>query len=354
MTEVVGAPLAHDGAAGGQPAEGANAAAESVSPGAMLERGRAERGLSVADVAQRLKYGARQIEALERDDYAHLPGTTFVRGMIRGYARLLQIDPVAVLAEFDRRHIPIQVSVDFRTASIPFPVGSKRSTRVYGILSGIIVVAVVVVVVEWQFGGIGWLPSTDPVPVRNEAALEHARAVATADRQSEAIAADSARPTSVPLSVTPVPAEPGAVAPAPRPAAAAAVLPEARTPDQQVAGAVGRPVAVPGAPSPTGGKSKSTAGVSPASVSGEPSGGGAKFRSIAFHFDRDSWVEIRQGNGKILMSQLNRGGTDQVIEGTPPFDVIIGNAPSVRVTYNNAPVDLRPYFKVDVARLTLD
>ena len=38
----------------------------------------------------------------------------------------------------------------------------------------------------------------------------------------------------------------------------------------------------------------------------------------------------------------------------PPFDVVIGNAANVRLKYNDAPVDLRPYFKVDVARLTLE
>ena len=37
-----------------------------------------------------------------------------------------------------------------------------------------------------------------------------------------------------------------------------------------------------------------------------------------------------------------------MVEGLPPFDIIIGNAPNVQLTYNNTPVDLRPYFKVDV------
>jgi hypothetical protein len=34
--------------------------------------------------------------------------------------------------------------------------------------------------------------------------------------------------------------------------------------------------------------------------------------------------------------------------------VVIGNAVNVRLKYNDAPVDLRPHFKVDVARLTLE
>jgi cytoskeleton protein RodZ len=59
-------------------------------------------------------------------------------------------------------------------------------------------------------------------------------------------------------------------------------------------------------------------------------------------------------NGKVLLSQLNPAGTRQLIEGMPPFELVIGNAANVRLRYNDAPVDLKPYFKVDVAHLKLE
>ena len=58
-------------------------------PGAMLALERSGKGFSVADIAAQLRYSPKQIEALEGDDYSRLPGTTFVRGMIRGYAKIL-------------------------------------------------------------------------------------------------------------------------------------------------------------------------------------------------------------------------------------------------------------------------
>ena len=67
-------------------------------PGQYLSRARAARGLSVADIAQTLKFSERQIEALERDDYQLLSGATFIRGFIRNYARILKIDPVPLIA----------------------------------------------------------------------------------------------------------------------------------------------------------------------------------------------------------------------------------------------------------------
>ncbi|MDD3884786.1 MAG: DUF4115 domain-containing protein [Gallionella sp.] len=69
-----------------------------VLPGKMLREARERLGLSVADVAQHTRLAPRQIEALEADDFDHLPELPFVRGFIRSYARLLQIDPEPLLA----------------------------------------------------------------------------------------------------------------------------------------------------------------------------------------------------------------------------------------------------------------
>jgi hypothetical protein len=33
---------------------------------------------------------------------------------------------------------------------------------------------------------------------------------------------------------------------------------------------------------------------------------------------------------------------------------VIGNGAAVRLTYNDSPVDLKPYIDIEVARLTLD
>ena len=72
---------------------------EQPSPGRVLASARAGFKLSVADVSQQIKYGVKQIEAIEAGDYAKLPGTTFVRGMIRSYAKLLQINAGPLLVD---------------------------------------------------------------------------------------------------------------------------------------------------------------------------------------------------------------------------------------------------------------
>ena len=69
----------------------------------------------------------------------------------------------------------------------------------------------------------------------------------------------------------------------------------------------------------------------------------------------ESWVEIRSGNGKLLVSQLNPARhRARRSSGVPPFAVVIGNAQHVRLSYNDKPVDLMPHVKVEVARFTLE
>ena len=78
-------------------------------------------------------------------------------------------------------------------------------------------------------------------------------------------------------------------------------------------------------------------------------------RRIALQFERESWVQVRSKDGKVLLSQLNAAGTERVVEGSPPFDLVIGNAPHVRLRYDDRDIDLAPHVKAaDVARLKLE
>jgi len=77
------------------------------------------------------------------------------------------------------------------------------------------------------------------------------------------------------------------------------------------------------------------------------------WRRIVLRFERESWVEITSGSGKLLVSQLHAAGSERVVVGVPPFSVVIGNAQHVQLIYNDQPVDLLPHVKVEVARFTL-
>jgi len=76
-------------------------APDSLTPGTILRQAREARGQSIADVVQVIRFSARQIEALERDDYASLPGSTAVRGLVRNYAKFLKLDAAPLLSQLD-------------------------------------------------------------------------------------------------------------------------------------------------------------------------------------------------------------------------------------------------------------
>jgi cytoskeleton protein RodZ len=92
----------------------------------------------------------------------------------------------------------------------------------------------------------------------------------------------------------------------------------------------------------------------PAAQAQQPSGGAGGEGRIRLEFDRESWVEIRDRDGKTLMSQLNPAGSRRVVIGQAPLSLVIGSGAAVRLTYNDKPVDLKPYIQIEVARLTLN
>lgn len=99
-------------------------------PGLQLRVEREKKGLTVDQVASQLRLSARQVEALEADDYGSLPGNVFVRGFIRNYAKLLQIDASSLIEAVELPEETIEIPKD---EGIPFPTGRSRTWVHYAI-----------------------------------------------------------------------------------------------------------------------------------------------------------------------------------------------------------------------------
>ena len=266
-----------------------SAAPEPRSPGRQLAAMRVARGLTVTEIALRLKFSPKQIEALETDRYEALAGPAFVRGMIRAYAKLVGADADALVAQL--RASPLTAAgptvTGPRGMGVTIPRQTRRGSLVYLVLSVLVVVAVGGVLVEWLL-----------------------------------------RPT-----------EP------PRVAAARPTAPAAPVPREVVTPLV--------APAPDPSRSEAAAIVTPATTS-RPVETVLTAKRIELAFNRESWVEIRDAEGRVVFSQLNPPGTRREVEGVAPFSIVIGNAHGVRLRYNESDVDLMPFTRTDVARLKLE
>ena len=265
--------------------------------GGELARAREAHGLALADVAQQLKFAPRQLEALEQERFDLLPGGTFVRGMVRSYARLLKLDAdplVGRIADrFDAPHA--NRLADRYRQPVPFSDGARRSTFVYLGLSLGILAAVGGVAYEWYHERPGMTQLAGPPP------------------------AAPRRPVEAPRAQPP---------PQPVPAQQSSAVLEAKTMTQEKA-TVGEKTVAPQPLRPSG------------------------VHRIVLRCEEEAWLEVTDALGRQLLSSLNPAGTERVVQGRPPFNLVIGNALHVRISYNDRPVDLQPHTKVEVARFTL-
>jgi cytoskeleton protein RodZ len=269
--------------------------------GEVLAQARTSRGLALAEVAQQLKFAPRHLEALEGERFDSLPGATFARGMVRSYARLLKLDPEPLLERIsDRFDAPDSDVLAARFSQpVPFSDSGRRSTVLYLGLSIGVLAVVAFLAYQWR---------------------------------REAVEPEVAESTAPPVQVTPAKAVSEKTAPV------------------QVSSAV------PTAPSPVPPAREIAKDVASAPVplkvaeATKKSGGAGR---IVLRCEQESWIEVKDSAERTLISSLNEAGTERVVEGRPPFTLVIGNAQHVRVRYNDSPVDLGPHTKVEVARFTL-
>lgn len=274
--------------------------------GAELRQTREKRGLSIDDVAQQLKFAPRQIESLEAERFERLPGPTIARGMVRNYARLLKLEPEPMLERMAPRVAPAADSAELAARfkqPVPFSDSGRRSTLIYAGFSIGVLLLVAVVAYEWQ---------------QERATPEFVAPV---------------QPQRPPLEATSV-QEPPVVAARTEP------QPELEKPEQAPEPEIDKPTPEVDAPKPQ---------VEPEKPKPVPAG----TQRLVFQLEKEAWLEVRDGAGRLLVASLNAAGTERVVHGRPPFQLVIGNASGVTLTQNGRPVDIKPHIKVEVARFTL-
>ena len=76
-------------------------------------------------------------------------------------------------------------------------------------------------------------------------------------------------------------------------------------------------------------------------------------QSFRIQASADSWVEIVDGNGQNIEMDLLRAGKGREYVAMAPVRLLLGRAASIELTHNGEPVDLAPYTRGNVARITL-
>lgn len=326
--------------------------------GARLAAAREQRALTPADVARALNLRAAVIVAIEEEDFAALPRMAFVRGYARTYARLLDVSEAEIAQGLTSWRDPGE---DGRLPRSPASVSTKRGfgrslhghagliLTLLSLLVAVLLAAVLMMI--WPEGGF--------TAARSEPAAE-APAPAPVMRASPApvsFAAPSAEPRLQADGVDMGPDFDGSVVWEARDELFADDgydgVEAAEETAQMLRQTVGQAAAMPESASESG-------HADGFSVRREIAEGGQLLRVFAqgedlvrLRFSGDCWVEIRDAEGRGVVSDLAREGQTLEVQGQGPFRLLLGYAHVVQLAYNGEEVALAPHIRNDIASLVV-
>ena len=275
--------------------------------GLRLRRARELAGLSVADVAEKLRLKSATVEAIEREDYDRLGAAVYVRGYFNSYARLVGLPLVVVDSAFKREAAPVpELRTTARVSHSRFLFDRYAKRAVYVVMTAAIVVPVI------------FLATSDQLP-RPGATLTPLSAPAVGGPAVASAAADASNPPVVDGTQYGPPAPTAPVAP--RSAAENPVV-ASLTPFYKPQ------VELPPVAPPAG-------------------------QGLVLQFEGASWVEVLGTDGQRLAYGLLPAGTTREFAPGSVSKVSLGNANAVQVRMNGEAADISPFRRANVARFTV-
>ena len=294
-------------------------------PGHLLRQAREEQGLSQKETARDLHLTSKVINAIEEDDFELIPSFVFARGYIRSYARHLGLDGQALVAEFDLAYGVPNNSAKPMSAIRKGVQQSKPGDTWVKLISIVFVVGLVAASIVWWQSQNG----SQMLPQLSSGAAQEL----PSDSLVEGLDTDDVNLDLLLLSTNESEVD--------------AIVPEAESiiESEQAQVVVVEPVVDPGAEAVTEQVPKEVTDA----VVLLPSQA-----QLVMVFDKDCWVEIKDANGKMVLSDLYSAGDtiEQVI--TAPIEVLLGRSSGVAtMTFDGRTIDLKPHTRKDIARLTL-
>ncbi|CAD1791759.1 hypothetical protein CPBF426_20890 [Xanthomonas arboricola pv. juglandis] len=259
--------------------------------GQHLRDAREAAGLSVDEVAGKLRMPAHVVRSLEQEEWQRLGAPVFVRGQLRSYARLLHVDLEPLLKQATIAPIePVKLVSHTHTPRARRILESTARKAMYVVITGVFAVPV------W-YATRSHLDGTVPSTVSLDSMPETPRAGTPANAATQPAGAPREQPAPYIASMTPVPR----------------ATPEVET---------------PAAASATGG-------------------------SLSLSFSGDSWVQILAPDGSAVEKALVRAGERRSYSPGQVGRVVLGNASAVEVQQGGSIVDVRPFQRANVARFAV-
>ncbi|MGQ7246125.1 helix-turn-helix domain-containing protein [Halomonas sp. V046] len=325
-----------------------------ASPGDALKRERESQGLSREEVGAALNLRAAVIEGLENDSYEQVPVVTYRRGYLRSYAQLLGMDPKQVIELYEAQMGHEEVERKVTPVYINKP-PSRIGAWLFRLMTLVVIAGLIgLTLMWWQSRGGSQPPEVSdngPVSVDN---IDGSSAVA-----ENAGDADNLPPvpeTGSDMGLVDGEGSQGASAMSggedaasegdDRPVTVAAADAAAR---QAEAEAAEQPT-----PDATETEAEASADDDAAAQAEATAAANSDARVLKLTFNEQSWTQIFDSTNTRVFVGLQQAGTEATVEGEPPFQMTVGNATGVELTWRGESVDLRSRAGANnVARFTL-
>jgi cytoskeleton protein RodZ len=316
--------------------------------GARLRHAREQLGLSQQAVAERLCLKVSTVRDIEDDKAPADLASTFLRGYIRSYARLVHI-PEEELLPIMAKDVPVRAAKV--TPGQSMSLGKRRKKRDGWLMSFTWLVLFVVIGLTgawwWQnhkaqqeeistmadqsSAELNANNGSQDVPLNTGDTAQNQAPAAATDSTQSAPATDSAAPAATAQTTAPAASDAQTNA---------VVSPSQANVDTTATAATPSPAANGAAPLPT-----DQAGVTAA----------ADPNALVMNFNADCWLEVTDATGKKLFSGLQRKDGTLNLAGQAPYKLKIGAPSAVQIQFQGKPVDLSRFIRTNqVARLTLN
>ena len=313
-----------------------------LSTGVRLRNAREQLGLSQQVVAERLCLKVSTVRDIEEDKAPADLASTFLRGYIRSYAKLVHI-PEEELLPMMEKQAPVRAAKVAPMQS--FSLGKRRKKRDGWLMSFTWLVLFVVIGLTGAWWWQNHKAQQEEITTMadqssaelNNSAGEGAQSIPLNTDTSATASETPAATANTPDTTTAQTAAPAVNQTAQAPADSAVVSPSQAN--------------VETAPATTANNAVQPLPSDPAGVTAAP----ADPNALVMNFNADCWLEVTDATGKKLFSGLQRKDGTLNLAGQAPYKLKIGAPAAVQIQFQGKPVDLSRFIRTNqVARLTLN
>ncbi|CQH51549.1 cytoskeleton protein RodZ [Yersinia frederiksenii] len=317
--------------------------------GVRLRQAREALGFTQQTVAERLCLKVSTIRDIEEDKAQANLASTFHRGYIRSYAKLVHLPEDELLPMLEKQ-APVRATKVAPMQS--FSLGKKHKKRDGWLMTFTWLIVLVVL----GLTGAWWWQNHQAQQAEIATMADQSSAQLSQNGgQSVPLADENSDPTASSDAQAPISSEPTSTATNSAPMVNSTAPTDmannsVETPPQGTAPADSVVVSPSQAPLPDVSTAQSPLPTADAGVNGAALSAG----SLVMNFTADCWLQVVDASGKTLFSGIQKGGATLNLSGKSPYKLTIGAPSALTITYQGNPVDLSKFIKANrVARLTV-